>query len=97
MPNYLKELKDIIAAAATFAGLNALRLVKPEDFELTVECALLDVPVHEAAEWRQKLSRIADTLGSQASGREGSNWKNVAFNLDPSTGNSQRVGRSFSR
>ena len=34
------------------------------------------------------MSRIADTIGGQTNGREGSNWKNVAFNLDPATGNS---------
>ena len=93
----MKELKALIAAAATFAGLNALRLVKPEDFELTVECALIDVPVHEAAEWRQKLSRIADTLSQQTDRKTAANWANVAWNLDPTTGYSQRVGRSFNR
>ena len=93
----MKELMNIIKMAASAAGLDALRLIRPEDFELQVECALIDVEVYEAQKMRKSMSRIADTLGSQASGRQGSNWRNVAFNLDPSTGNSGRVSRSYNR
>tara|TARA_Y100001951_G_C11095237_1_gene158939 strand:+ start:159 stop:440 length:282 start_codon:yes stop_codon:yes gene_type:complete len=93
----MKELKALIAAAATFIGLDQLRLVKPEDFELMVECALMDIPVHEAAGMRRKLARIADTLSQQTSRTKAANWANVAWNLNPDTGFSQRVGRSFNR
>jgi hypothetical protein len=93
----MKELMNIIKMAASATGLDALRLIRPEDFELQVECALIDVEVYEAQKMRKSMSRIADTLGSQATGRDGSNWRNVAFNLDPSTGNSGRVSRSYNR
>ena len=93
----MDELKQIIKDAANAAGLDKLRLLKPDDFELQVECALLDAEVYEAQTMRKKMSRIADTLGGQSNGREGSNWKNVAFNLDPATGNSGRVSRSYNR
>tara|TARA_R110000824_G_scaffold29721_5_gene98609 strand:+ start:271 stop:552 length:282 start_codon:yes stop_codon:yes gene_type:complete len=93
----MKFLKDMIAAAATMAGLDMLRGFKPEDFELMVECSLMDVPVHEAATMRRKMSRIADTLSQQTSRQKASNWANVAFNLNPDSGFSQRVGRSYNR
>ena len=93
----MDELKQIIKDAANAAGLAKLRMVKPENFELQVECALIDADVYEAQQMREVMSRIADTLGSQAQGRDGSNWRNVAFNLDPSTGNSGRVSRSYNR
>ena len=83
--------------AASASGLDALRLIKPEDFELQVECALVETEVYEAQKMRKTMSRIADTLGSQTSGRDGANWRNVAFNLDPATGNSGRVSRSYNR
>jgi len=93
----LKFLKDMIAKAATMAGLQALRDFKPEDFELMVECALMEVPVHEAVALRRKMSRIADTLSQQTSRQKASNWANVAFNLNPDSGFNQRVGRSYNR
>jgi len=44
-----------------------------------------------------KLSRIADTLATQMPGPAGRNWGNVAFNLNPAMGSSQRVNRSYQR
>ena len=93
----MKVLKDLIAKAATMAGLEMLRGFKPEDFELMVECSLMEVPVHEAVAMRRKMSRIADTLSQQTSRQKASNWANVAFNLNPDSGFSQRVGRSYNR
>tara|TARA_R100000656_G_C3847223_1_gene106620 strand:+ start:72 stop:356 length:285 start_codon:yes stop_codon:yes gene_type:complete len=92
----MKELLLIIAEAGM--GLfTTLRSYAPADFELQVECALIDTDIHEAKAMRGKMSRIADTLASQSNGPAGSAWANVAFNLNPSTGNTQRVGRSFNR
>jgi len=93
----VKFLKDMIAKASTMAGLEMLRGFKPEDFELMVECSLVDVPVHEAVSMRRKMSRIAETLSQQTSRQKASNWANVAFNLNPDSGFSQRVGRSYNR
>ena len=93
----MKFLKGVIAAAATMAGLQALRDLKPEDFELMVECSMIDVPIHEATAMRRKMARIADTLSQQSSRQKASNWANVAFNLSPDSGFSQRVGRSYNR
>ena len=93
----MDELNQIIKDAASVAGLAKLRLLKPADFELQVECALIDAEVYEAQTMRKKMSRIAETLGGQSRGRKGNNWKNVAWNLDPTTGNSSSVSRSFNR
>ena len=93
----MKELLAIIAKAATQAGLQALRLIEPTDYELMVECGLINAPVHEATEMRYKLARIADTLATQMPGPAGRNWGNVAFNLNPAMGNSQHVNRSYQR
>jgi len=93
----VKFLKEMIAKASTMAGLEMLRGFKPEDFELMVECSLMDVPVHEAVSMRRKMSRIAETLSQQTSRQKASNWANVAFNLNPDSGFSQRVGRSYNR
>ena len=93
----MDELKAIIKAAASVAGLEALRLIKPADFELQVECALIEVEVYEAMKWRKTMARIAETIGGQSRGRAGMNWKNVAYNLDPSTGNSGSISRSYNR
>ena len=93
----MKFLKEMIAKASTMAGLEMLRGFKPEDFELMVECSLVDVPVHEAVSMRRKMSRIAETLSQQTSRQKASNWANVAFNLNPDSGFSQRVGRSYNR
>ena len=93
----MKFLKEMIAKASTMAGLEMLRGFKPEDFELMVECSLMDVPVHEAVSMRRKMSRIAETLSQQTSRQKASNWANVAFNLNPDSGFSQRVGRSYNR
>jgi|TARA_R100001530_G_scaffold69087_1_gene49081 hypothetical protein len=93
----MDELRKIIKAAASFLGLQKLRDIKPEDFELMVECALIDVPAHEACTMRRKMSRIADTLSQQSVRTAASNWANVAWNLNPDTGFNQRVGRSYNR
>ena len=93
----MKFLKEMIAKASTMAGLEMLRGFKPEDFELMVECSLMDVPVHEAVSMRRKMSRIAETLSQQTSRQKASNWANVAFNLNPDSGFNQRVGRSYNR
>jgi|TARA_R100000501_G_C2567759_1_gene75830 hypothetical protein len=93
----MKELLALIKSAATMAGLAAIRAMKAADFELMVECGTSDMPINEANELRGKLARIADTIGGQSSGLDGSSWKNVAFNLDPTQGSSTRVGRSYGR
>ena len=92
----MKELLAIIrdAAKGVFARL---REMEPADFEMQVECALIEQPVHEANDMRRKMARIADVLGNQTQGQAGSAWRNVAWNLSPATGHTQRVGRSFNR
>tara|TARA_R100001530_G_scaffold1426_1_gene2637 strand:- start:214 stop:492 length:279 start_codon:yes stop_codon:yes gene_type:complete len=92
----MKELLKLIAEAAQ-GKFNQLRDMEPADFELQVEAALVDEPIHEANEMRRKVARIADVLGNQTQGQAGSAWRNVAWNLSPSTGRTQRVGRSFNR
>ena len=93
----MKELLALIKSAATMSGLAAIRMMEAADFELMVECGTMDMPINEANELRSKLARIADTIGGQVSGPQQSAWKNVAFNIDPMQGSSQRVSRSFGR
>ena len=93
----MKELLNMIRSAAKAGGLLAIRAMEAADFELMVECGTFEMPINEANEIRSKCSRIADTIGGQVDGRKGSAWKNVAFNIDPMQGSSQRVGRSFGR
>ena len=93
----MDELKQIIKDAANAAGLAKLRMVKPENFELQVECALIEVEAYEAMKSRKSMARIAETIGGQTRGRAANNWKNVAYNLDPSTSNSGSISRSYNR
>ena len=93
----MKELLALIKAAATMAGLAAIRMMEAADFELMVECGTMDMPINEANELRGKLARIADTIGGQVSGPKQSHWQNVAFNIDPTQGASTRVKRSYGR
>jgi len=92
----MKKLLQIIKDAAD-GIFTTLRETAPADFELQVEAGTIDLPVHEANDMRRKLARIADVLGGQMDGRDGAAWRNVAFNLNPANGRTQRVSRSFNR
>ena len=92
-------MKDIIKFLTDVSDEVIARLKgwEPADFELRVEAAIIGMPVHEAQAHLKEMSRIADVIGGQTDGRIGSAWRNVAFNLDPATGKSQRVARSYNR
>ena len=92
----MKKLLQIIKDAAD-GTFTTLRDTAPADFELQVEAGTLEMPIHEANDIRRKLARIADVLGGQMDSRDGAAWRNVAFNLNPANGRTQRVQRSFNR
>ena len=70
---------------------------QPADFELRVELAVKGMPVHEAQAELKEMSRIADVISGQTDGMIGSAWRSVSWNLDPTTGKSQRVAKSYNR
>ena len=92
-------MKDIIKFLTDVSDevITRLKGWEPADFELRVEAAVIGMPVHEAQAHRKEITRIAAVIGGQTDGRIGSAWRNVAFNLDPATGKSQRVARSYNR
>ena len=92
-------MKDIIKFLTSMGDevISRLKLWDPSDYEIRAEAGCIGLPLHEANEIRKELSRIADVIAGQSNGPEGSAWKNVAWNLDPSTGRTQRVQRSFNR
>ena len=93
----MDELLALLRAGATMAGLEVIRVMKPEDFELQVKCGIMDMPVHEAATLRTKLAGLAESIGNTTQDRtKKGDWQNVAWNLDPNKGSGGRkVSRSF--
>ena len=83
----MDELLALLRAGATMAGLEVIRVMKPEDFELRVKCGIM----------RTKLAGLADSIGNTTQDRtKKGDWQNVAWNLDPNKGNGGRkVSRSF--
>ena len=93
----MDELFALLRAGATLAGLEVIRVMKPEDFELQVKCGIMDMDVHEAATLRTKLAGLADSIANCTQDRtKKGDWQNVAWNLDPNKGSGGRkVSRSF--
>ena len=92
-----KQLLELLNAGDTDKAVEAVKLFQAEDFELSVEMntAMME-DIYEAQMTRKKFSRIADTIAGHHKGRDGNAWRNTAFNLDPTSGNS-RVARSYNR
>ena len=76
--------------------LEAAKLFQPDDFELAVEFSTAYMEVYEAQTTRKMFARIADTIGGSKSGMDRSAWRNVAYNLNPTSGNT-RIARSYNR
>ena len=91
--------KDIIKFLTSVSDevIARIKMWDPADFELRVELAVKGLPVHEAQAELKEMARIADVIGGQTDGLIGNAWRNVAFNLDPTTGKQQRVSRSYNR
>ena len=91
------KLLELLEAGNTDQAVEAVRLFQAEDFELSVEMntAMME-DTYDAAMTRKKFSRIADTIAGHNKGRDGNAWRNTAFNLDPTSGNSS-VARSYNR
>jgi hypothetical protein len=92
-----KKLLELMSKGDTDQAVEAVKLFKAEDFELSVEInTAMMTDIYEAATTRKKFSRIADTIAGHQSGRDKNAWLNTAFNLDPTSGNSS-VARSYNR
>ena len=91
-----KKLLELLANEATDEAVQAIKLFQSDDFEMSVEMNTALMDTYEAAKIRKRFSRIADTIAGHHKGRERSAWESVAFNLDPTSGNSS-VARSFNR
>ena len=93
----MEELLALLRAGATLAGLEVIRVMKPEDFELQVKCGIMDMDVYEASTLRTKLAGLADSIANCSQDRtKKGDWQNVAWNLDPNKGSGGRkVSRSF--
>ena len=92
-------MKDIVKFLTSVSDEVIARVKNwaPDDFELRVETAILGMPIHEANEHLKEMSRIADVIAGQTDSQKGAAWRNVAWNLNPTTGKSQRVARSYNR
>ena len=92
-----KQLLELLNAGDTDKAVEAVKLFQAEDFELSVEMntAMME-DIYEAQTTRKMFARIADTIGGSKSGMDRSAWRNVAYNLNPTSGNSS-VARSYNR
>jgi len=91
-----KKLLELMSKGQTDEAVEAIKLFQSNDFELAVELSTSSMETYEAATTRKRFARIADTISGHSSGRDKSAWQNVAFNLDPTSGNSS-VARSYNR
>ena len=92
-----KQLLELLEANDTDKAVEAVKLFQSADFELSVEMntAMME-DTYEASMTRKKFSRIADTIAGHHKGMDKNAWQNVAYNLDPTSGNSS-VARSYNR
>jgi hypothetical protein len=91
-----KKLLELLKSGDIDKAVEAVKLIKADAFEMSVEIETAMMDTYEAQTTRKKFARIADTIAGHQSGRDGNAWRNVAFNLDPTSGNS-RVSRSYNR
>ena len=91
-----KQLLALLKSGNNDEAVEAVKLIKADAFEMSVEIETAMMDTYEAQTTRKKFARIADTIAGHQSGRDGNAWRNVAFNLDPTSGNS-RVSRSYNR
>ena len=91
-----KKLLELMASDETDEAVEAIKLFQSDDFEMSVEMNTAMMDTYEAKKTRARFARIADTVAGHQSGRDRAAWNNVAFNLDPTSGNSS-VQRSFNR
>ena len=91
-----KKLLELLKSGDIDKAVEAVKLIKADAFEMSVEIETAMMDTYEAQTTRKKFARIADTIAGHHSGRDGNAWRNVAFNLDPTSGNS-RVARSYNR
>ena len=91
-----KKLLELLKSGDIDKAVEAVKLIKADAFEMTLEIETEMMDTYEAQTTRKKFARIADTIAGHQSGRDGNAWRNVAFNLDPTSGNS-RVSRSYNR
>jgi malate/lactate dehydrogenase len=91
-----KKLLELMSNEETDEAVQAIKLFQSDDFEMSVEMNTAMMDTYDAAKVRARFSRIADTVAGHHGGRERAAWANVAFNLDPTSGNAT-VQRSFNR
>ena len=91
-----KKLLELLKSGDIDKAVEAVKLIKADAFEMSVEIETAMMDTYEAQTTRKKFARIADTIAGHQSGRDGNAWRNVAFNLDPTSGNS-RVSCSYNR
>ena len=91
-----KKLLELINAGSTDEAVEAIKLFQSDAFEMSVELNTAMMESYEAAKVRARFARIADTIAGHHKGMDRSAWQNVAFNLDPTSGNAT-VARSYNR
>ena len=91
-----KKLLELMAKGNTDEAVEAIKLFQADDFEMSVEMNSAMMDTYEAKKIRARCARIADTIAGHQQGRDRSAWNNVAFNLDPTSGNTS-VSRSYNR
>ena len=91
-----KKLLELLKSGNIDEAVEAVKLIQADVFEMSVEIETAMMDTYEAQTTRKKFARIADTIAGHHTGRDGNAWRNVAFNLDPTSGNS-RVSRSYNR
>ena len=91
-----KKLLELLANGDTDEAVEAIKLFQADAYEMSVELNTAMMETYEAKTTRARFARIADTVAGHQSGRDRSAWNNVAFNLDPTSGNSS-VARSYNR
>jgi hypothetical protein len=94
--NMWKKLLELMNKGNVDEAVEAIKLFKSDEFEMSVEMNSAFLESYEAKKIRARFARIADTIAGHQRGPDKSAWQNVAFNLDPTSGNSS-VARSYNR
>ena len=91
-----EKLLELLKNNSVSEAMEVITIMQPDQFELAVEIHTGEMDIYDAQMTRKKFSRIADTIAGHHKGRDGNAWRNTAFNLDPTSGNSS-VARSYNR
>ena len=93
----VKELKKLFEGMVNKTGIDKVVAITASVFETRVISAcLVELSEDDAYDFKLQCSDVAYSLQNHASqNAEKNNWANVAFNLDPRTGNTNKVSRRW--